>query len=101
MHEKSRSHYNCGFFCGAAGGRTPVRTRDHRAFYMLSFLLIFVNNLRENALIVSYPLKFHFCAKARKNYSVINSTSLPIEPQTKHREMSRSPNLCRGIKQVY
>ncbi len=58
---------NKPFFCGAAGGRTPVRTRDHRAFYMLSSHLIFVNSPGENSLTVSYPLKkFAFASRHAK-----------------------------------
>ena len=33
--------YKLGFFCGAAGNRTLVQTRNPYAFYMLSFLLFF------------------------------------------------------------
>jgi len=41
-------------FCGAAGNRTPVQTRKPLAFYMLSYILIFVKETAYNNLIFPY-----------------------------------------------
>lgn len=60
--------------CGAAGSRTPVRTRDQFAFYKFSFPLIFVNCPGKNALTISYLLKFRFNDEAHRNYFAICCT---------------------------
>ena len=55
--------YKLGFFCGAAGNRTLVQTRNPYAFYMLSHLLVFDDGPESDTQAIAYPLKFSPFAK--------------------------------------
>ena len=56
-------YYKFIFFCGAAGNRTLVQTRNQYAFYMLSRLLVFDDSPESGIQAIAYPLKFSPFAK--------------------------------------
>lgn len=56
-------YYKFIFFCGAAGNRTLVQTRNPYAFYMLSHLLVFDDGPESDTQAIAYPLKFSPFAK--------------------------------------